>query len=101
MGQSCATDAIRGHAFAGDVVLAAQGEGIEKMLISLQRVHQGLAVRERAQNRNALADRLENRPRGYEEDALLGHELMRSGFAGGSLGGAEGGGKRGNDEGQG
>jgi two-component system chemotaxis response regulator CheB len=78
-----------GHAFTADTVLSAQGEGIDRMLGTLQRSHQEraalarrMAERERASGRHALADHLERRARGYEEDARLVLELMRNGFPG-------------------
>jgi two-component system chemotaxis response regulator CheB len=76
-----------GHAFAADVVLAAQGDEIERMLGTLQRAHQERAVlarkmadQERAGKRHNLADQLETRAREYEDDARLVMELMRNGF---------------------
>ena len=78
-----------GHAFTADTVLSAQGEEIDRMLGTLQRSHQEraalahrMAERERASDRHALADHLESRARGYEEDARLVLELMRNGFPG-------------------
>ncbi len=78
-----------GHAFSADAVLSAQGEEIDRMLGTLQRSHQvraalarKMADCERAQDRHNLADHLESRAREYEEDALLVHELMRSGLDG-------------------
>jgi two-component system chemotaxis response regulator CheB len=81
-----------GHAFDADAVLAAQGEEIETMLGALQRSHQEraalarkMADRERAGKRHDLADQLETRARGYDEDAQLVLELMRNGFAGAGM----------------
>jgi two-component system chemotaxis response regulator CheB len=78
-----------GHAFTADAVLSAQGEEIDKMLGTLQRSHQEraalarkMAKRERAEQRHALADHLEGRARGYDEDAQLVLGLIRNGFAG-------------------
>jgi two-component system chemotaxis response regulator CheB len=78
-----------GHAFTADAVLSTQEEEIEKLLGMLQRSHQEraalarrMADRERARNRDNLADHLEKRASDYEEDALLVRELLRSGFAG-------------------
>jgi two-component system chemotaxis response regulator CheB len=78
-----------GHAFTADAVLSTQGEEIERLLGTLQRSHQEraalarrMADRERARNRDNLADHLEKRAGDYEEDALLVRELLRSGFAG-------------------
>jgi two-component system chemotaxis response regulator CheB len=82
-----------GHAFTADAVLTAQGEAIDTLLGTLQRSHQEhaalarrMADRERAEKRHNLADQLESRARGYEEDARLVQELMRNGFAGGAGG---------------
>jgi two-component system chemotaxis response regulator CheB len=78
-----------GHAFTADAVLAAQGEEIERTLGRLQRGHQERAVLtrkmaglERAGARHNLAQELDRRAQGYEEDAQLVLELMRNGFGG-------------------
>lgn len=78
-----------GHAFGADAVLSAQGEEIEKTLEKLQRAHQEraalarkMAERQRIGRRHNLAEQLEARARGYEEDAALVQELIRTGFGG-------------------
>ncbi len=76
-----------GHAFTADTVLAAQNDGIDRMLETLQRAHQEraafarrMAERERAEQRHGLAHQLETRAREYEDDARLVLELIRNGF---------------------
>ncbi|SJZ83316.1 two-component system, chemotaxis family, response regulator CheB [Enhydrobacter aerosaccus] len=78
-----------GHAFNSEAVLAAYGEQIENTLTRLQRSHQEraalarrMAESERAEERHHLADELERRADGYDEDALLVQHLMRTGFVG-------------------
>lgn len=78
-----------GHALGADAVLAARGQEIERMLETLQRVHQEraalahrMAQHERASERHNLASQLETRAREYEDDARLVTELIRNGFGG-------------------
>ncbi|MBV8394613.1 MAG: chemotaxis protein CheB [Alphaproteobacteria bacterium] len=85
-----------GHAYTADAVLAAQGEEVERMLGVLQRSHQERAVlarrmanRERARNRNNLADQLEARAKEYEDDAQLMMRLIRNGSDAGTDGTTE------------
>ena len=85
-----------GHAFAADAVLSAQADEIEKLLEALQRSRQEraalvrrMAERERGRRRNRRARLLEDRARGYDEDALLVRELMRTGFNGTVSGASE------------
>jgi two-component system chemotaxis response regulator CheB len=76
-----------GHAYTAGTVLAAQGDEIDRMLGTLQRTHQEraalahrMALQERADERNNLADQLEKRAREYEDDAKLVMELIRNGM---------------------
>lgn len=76
-----------GHAFTADTVLAARGADIDRMLATLQRVHQEraalarrMAGRERAGARHNLADRLEARACDYEDGARVVMEMIRTGF---------------------
>jgi two-component system chemotaxis response regulator CheB len=90
-----------GHAFGADAVLSAQGDEMERTLGRLQRGHQEraalarrMAEMERAENRHNLANRLESRARGYDEDAQLVMQLRRRRFSevSGSTNDAKGGG---------
>jgi len=75
-----------GHACAADVVLDAQVEENDRLMGTLLRSHQEraalahrMADHERAQERHALADRLECRAREYDDDGEIMKELMRDG----------------------
>lgn len=72
-----------GHAFTADAVLQAQSGQAEEMLWSLMRAHQEraalarrMAQQERMRSQDALADRLLQRARGYDEDAEVVRRLL-------------------------
>lgn len=74
-----------GHADTGEAMLEAQSENIERMLWDVMRSHRDratLARRLAEQERsNELAARLQQRARGYEEDAQIMERLIyRRGF---------------------
>ena len=78
-----------GHAFAADAVLASQGEEIDRLLGTVLRSHQEraalarrMAEHERANERHALAEHLENRARDYEHDVKIMRRLLSDGEAG-------------------
>lgn len=72
-----------GHAYTGSAMLAAQASKTEEMLWSLMRAHQEraelarrLAVKERAADRVEVAELLEQRAQGYDEDAKVVRGLL-------------------------
>lgn len=72
-----------GHAYTGAAMLTAQAQKAEEMLWSLMRSHQEraelarrLAEHERAENRVEVADLLEQRAQGYDEDAKVIQGLL-------------------------
>jgi two-component system chemotaxis response regulator CheB len=86
-----------GHALTADTVLSSQAEEIDRLLDTLLRSHQEraalaerMAVHERANDRQALADQLERRAREYAADAALVEELRRNGDAGSGVTGESG-----------
>jgi two-component system, chemotaxis family, protein-glutamate methylesterase/glutaminase len=77
-----------GHAFTADTVLQAQTAEAEEMLWSLMRAHQEraalarrMAQQERLQSRDALAEQLMQRARGYDEDAEVVRRLLQDHMA--------------------
>ena len=73
-----------GHAFTAEAMFRAQAVGAEEMLWNLARAHQEhaalarrMAERERALQRNELAERLLERATGYDEDAQVVYGLLR------------------------
>jgi len=73
-----------GHAFTADAVLHAQTNRAEEMLWTLMRSHQEraalarrMAQQERLLSRDALAEDLLERARGYDEDAEVIRRLLR------------------------
>lgn len=73
-----------GHAFTAEVMLDAQTVSAEEMLWNLMRAHQEraalarrMAQQEMAQSRVDLARDLENRARGYDEDAATIGRLLK------------------------
>jgi two-component system chemotaxis response regulator CheB len=73
-----------GHAFTAETMLEAQSSGVEEMLWRLMRAHQERAALARRmaeqgqrQNRKALAEELQRRARGYDEDAQVVEGLLR------------------------
>lgn len=74
-----------GHAFTAEVMMQAQTSGAEEMLWSLMRAHREraalarrMAEQARAQSRESLANDLEQRATGYEEDAAVVHGMLRA-----------------------
>jgi two-component system, chemotaxis family, protein-glutamate methylesterase/glutaminase len=72
-----------GHAFTGDAILDVQSEEVERMLWTMLRTHneraalaRRMAEQERASSRDRLADHLEERARGYDEDAEIVRRLL-------------------------
>ncbi len=81
-----------GHAYTAEAMLAAQATGAEEMLWSLMRSHQEraalarrMAARERVEGAENLADQLEQRARGYEEDAEVVRGLLRTNMTAGEI----------------
>lgn len=77
-----------GHAYTAAAMLHAQTTSAEEMLWSLMRVHQEraalarrMAQEERAQFREIRADELQERARGYDEDAAIVRGLLRDHMA--------------------
>ena len=77
-----------GHAYTAEAMLDAQTTSAEEMFWSLLRAHQEraalarrMAQRERAQSRERLADELQKRALGYDEDAEIVRTLLRSRMA--------------------
>lgn len=77
-----------GHAFTAEAVLDAQTNGAEEMLWALMRSHQEraalvrrMAERERTQNKEELANHLEQRAREYDEDAAVVRGMLRGHMA--------------------
>jgi two-component system chemotaxis response regulator CheB len=74
-----------GHAFTAEAMLAMQAERAEELLWSLMRAHQEratlarrMAEQERAQkNGNNLAQQLQTKAQGYDEDAAVIRSLLR------------------------
>ena len=73
-----------GHAFTGDVLLAAQTGEVERLLWSLMRSHEERAVlarrmagAERERVNGQLAEQLERRAQEYEEDAEVMRRLLK------------------------
>ncbi len=73
-----------GHGYTAESMFDAQATQTEELLWSLLRAHQEraalvrrMAEQERAQNRGGLADRLQQRARGYDEDAAIVRSLLR------------------------
>jgi two-component system, chemotaxis family, protein-glutamate methylesterase/glutaminase len=77
-----------GHAFTAAAMLHAHTASAEEMLWSLMRVHQEraalarrMAEEERARFRHAAAEELQQRARGYDEDAEIVRGLLRDHMA--------------------
>lgn len=77
-----------GHAYTAAAMLHAQTTSAEEMLWSLMRVHQEraalarrMAQEERARFREAAAEELQQRARGYDEDAAIVRGLLRDHMA--------------------
>jgi two-component system, chemotaxis family, protein-glutamate methylesterase/glutaminase len=75
-----------GHAYTADAMLAAQSDETERLLSRLLRFHREraaltrrMASQERAHQRRGLADELDARARGYEEDAAIIEGLLSRG----------------------
>ena len=73
-----------GHAFTGDVLLAARTSEVERLLWSLMRSHEERAVLARRMAKGEptrvngeLAEQLERRAREYEEDAEVMRRLLK------------------------
>jgi two-component system chemotaxis response regulator CheB len=73
-----------GHAYTAEAMLQAQTASAEEMLWSLMRVHQEraalarrMAQEERSLARDASAEILQQRARGYDEDAEIVRRLLQ------------------------
>lgn len=72
-----------GHAYTGDAILDVQSEEVERMLWTMLRTHneraalaRRMAEQERTNSRDRLAEHLEERARGYDEDAEIVRQLL-------------------------